>query len=119
MSTEMQTATKDHSISTNRRWMQYLFLLFTFLIGLRHMLPGDSTRGGAFDAFCPFGALETLWATLTTGQYLETTNPLNFTALLAVLGVSLVAGRAFCGWMCPLGTLQDMFARLARRLSGE
>jgi polyferredoxin len=106
-------------LSVTRLLMQSGFVLFTFLIGLRHILPGESTRGGAFDAFCPFGGIETLWVYLTTGQTLKTTNLLNFTILIAVLGVSLVAGRAFCGWMCPLGTLQDMFARLARRMGGE
>ena len=106
-------------LSTIRRGMQVSFVVLTFLIGLRHMLPGESSKGGAFDAFCPFGGIETLWAYITTGHTLKTTNLLNFTALIAVLGVSLVAGRAFCGWMCPLGTLQDMFAAWARRLSGE
>ena len=32
--------------------------------------------------------------------------------------VSLVAGRAFCGWMCRLGAVQDVLAKLAQRLGG-
>lgn len=99
--------------------MQSGIVLVTLLIGIRHLLPGDGSRGGAFDAFCPFGGIETMWAYLTTGHTLKTTNLLNFSVLLAVLGVSLLAGRAFCGWICPLGTLQDMFSGWARRLSGE
>lgn len=99
--------------------MQGGFLLVTFLIGLRHILPGESSRGGAFDAFCPFGGLETLWPYLARGQTLKTTNLLNFSILIAVTGLSLVAGRAFCGWMCPLGTLQDLLVGLTRRLRGE
>ncbi|KAA3644187.1 MAG: 4Fe-4S binding protein [Chloroflexi bacterium] len=98
--------------------MQSSFLLFAFLIGLRHILPGESSRGGGFDSFCPFGGIETLWVYLTTGHTLKTTNLLNFSVLLSVLGVSLVAGRAFCGWICPLGTIQEYLARLAERISG-
>lgn len=114
----MKTKQSDET-RTFRRYMQAAFVLATLLVGVRHLLPGDSSKGGAFDAFCPFGGIETLWAYLTTGHTLKTTNPLNFTMLIAVLGVSFVAGRAFCGWMCPLGTLQDMLAGWARRLSGE
>ena len=99
--------------------MQVGVVLLTILLGLRHLLPGESSKGGAFDAFCPLGGIETLWAYITTGQTLKTTNLLNFAILMAVVGVSLVAGRAFCGWMCPIGTLQDMFTSLARRLGGE
>ena len=32
-----------------------------------------------------------------------------------LLGLSLVLGRAWCGWLCPLGTLSDWFAPARRR----
>jgi MauM/NapG family ferredoxin protein len=36
---------------------------------------------------------------------------------LSVVLLTLVAGRAWCGWLCPLGTLLDMFSfRKLRRL---
>jgi len=35
--------------------------------------------------------------------------------LLPLVGLALVAGRAFCGWICPLGTLVDCADGLARR----
>jgi len=54
-----------------------------------------------------------------SGQTLITTNLLNFSILIGVLGISLLAGRAFCGWICPVGTLQDLLAGLSRRLTGE
>ena len=108
-----------HPLSSIRKGMQYIFLAGTFLIGLRHIMPGESSKGGAFDAFCPFGGVETLWAYVTTGQTLKTTNLLSIAMLISVLGLSLLVGRAFCGWMCPIGTLQDILTGWARRLSGD
>jgi len=102
-------------IST-RTVIQIIFLVGSILIGLRHIMPGESSKGGAFDVFCPFGAIETLWPFLTTGQTLKTTSPLNFAVFLGVLGVSLLAGRAFCGWLCPIGTLQDFLTKLSNRI---
>ena len=36
-------------------------------------------------------------------------------AALAVAGLSLLAPRAYCGWICPLGTLQDVADKLLFR----
>lgn len=99
--------------------MLWFAVIATFLIGLRHLFPGKAASGGSFDAFCPFGAIETMWVYITSGQTLKTTSLLNFAVFGGVLAVSLVAGRAFCGWMCPLGAVQEGLARLSRWLSGE
>ena len=37
-----------------------------------------------------------------------------FWPALVILGLTLVFGRFFCGWICPLGTLLDYFHRLLR-----
>lgn len=114
-----QTHNKQHDSSSIsiRLVIQILFLVVTLLIGLRHIMPGESTKGGAFDVFCPFGAIETLWSYSVNGKTLITTSPLNFSILFGVLGLSMLAGRAFCGWMCPVGTLQDLLANLSSRAS--
>jgi len=114
-----KTQRKERSSLTKvRQVIQWMFLFATFLLGLRHIMPGRESTGGAFDAFCPMGGVETFWLYVTTGHTMKTTNLLNFAILIGVIGVSLLAGRAFCGWMCPIGTLQDMLVDWSRRLSG-
>lgn len=102
-----------------RKGMLSFVVIGIFLIVLRHLFPGKAVSGGAFDAFCPFGALETLCTYITRGQTLITSKLLIFAVLGGVMMVSLVAGRAFCGWLCPLGAVQEWLAHLSRRMGGE
>ncbi|EIP96601.1 polyferredoxin [Opitutaceae bacterium TAV1] len=37
-------------------------------------------------------------------------------ACIAVLGITLIAGRVYCSTICPLGVLQDVVARIAKKL---
>jgi polyferredoxin len=110
---------KNYSIAKSRRVIQWIVVIGTLLIGLRHIMPGEASRGGSFDSFCAFGGIETLLPFLFTGHLLKSTNLLNFSVLIATLGVSLVAGRAFCGWLCGLGAIQDFIAEWTRKLLGE
>lgn len=110
---------KPFSLAKSRRTIQWLAVIGTFVIGLRHIMPGEASRGGSFDSFCAFGGIETLLPYLFDGHLLKSTNLLNFSVLIATLGVSLVAGRAFCGWLCGLGAIQDFVAEWTRKLLGE
>ena len=111
--------TRTSSLAKSRRTIQWLVVIGTFVLGLRHIMPGEASRGGSFDSFCAFGGIETLLPYLFTGHLLKSTNLLNFSALIATLGVALVAGRAFCGWLCGLGAIQDFVTEWTRKLLGE
>jgi len=68
---------------------------------------------------CPFGGVETLTRFLSQGLYVPKTGVTNLVLLGAVLAATLVAGPVFCGWLCPLGAVQDWLRALARKLGAK
>jgi polyferredoxin len=72
----------------------------------------------SFDRSCPFGGVVTLWQYVSSGTFLRETGALNLVLLALLLVAALLTGRAFCGWACPLGTVQEGLAILIRRLTG-
>ncbi len=99
-----------------RRLVQAAFLLFIVAASLRHALFEESVTAASIDALCPFGAVETLWRTWTSGQFVPKTHPSNIVLGVALLVSAVVAGASFCGWICPFGTLQDGLTWLRTRL---
>lgn len=65
----------------------------------------------SFEAYCPFGGVESLWGLFTTGEFTCSLGPLNLSFLLALLVLTLICKKAFCGWACPIGFLGDLAAR--------
>lgn len=62
------------------------------------------------EALCPFGGLETLYTFVTTGTFVPHVHAANVVLAVAVLVLALLARGAFCGWICPLGFMQDIVA---------
>jgi polyferredoxin len=68
---------------------------------------GTVTSG---EALCPFGGIETIGTFLATGRLVSHVHVSNLILAVAVLLVAFFARGAFCGWLCPLGFLQDLVA---------
>jgi NapH/MauN family ferredoxin-type protein len=64
-----------------------------------------------FEAFCPFGGVESLWGLWQSGEFSCTLGPLNLSMLVGVLILALFARKAFCGWACPIGFLGELASR--------
>jgi polyferredoxin len=62
------------------------------------------------EAICPFGGLETLYTFVTTGAFVPHVHLANVVLAVAVLVLAFFARGAFCGWICPLGFIQDLTA---------
>jgi len=99
------------------------FAIYILSTSLRHglvesgVLAEDSVNPiPSIDALCPFGGIETLWRFAADGLYVPKTHLSNFVLFLGLLIGALLAGAAFCGWICPLGALQDLLSGVRKRL---
>jgi len=104
---------------TFRRVTQIVFASFITYTAIRHAVveEGGTIAAASPEAYCPFGGLETLYRTIISGgSYVPHTHLSNVVLLVAVLGVAFLLRSAFCGWICPLGFLQDLVNSLSRFL---
>ncbi len=59
------------------------------------------------ESFCPFGGFETAWTYLTTGRTVPHVHTANLVLAGIVVVLALFGRGFFCGWLCPLGSIQE------------
>lgn len=72
---------------------------------------------GVYEAHkvCPFGGVETAYTLVTTGEYVQKVHPSSMVLLILGLAVTLLFGAVFCGFICPLGTLQEFIGKIGKK----
>jgi polyferredoxin len=102
------------------RWViQIGVLAFITFIIVQHVVIGENGLivTPSPEAFCPFGGLETLYKYLTQGgSFVSHVHLSNVVIFIAVMALALLLRSAFCGWICPLGTIQDLVNRFSKYL---
>ena len=102
-----------------RRATQISVALFIAFLAIQHVVIGEDSGiiTASPEAFCPFGGMETLYKYLTSGgMFVSHTHLSNMVVLAALLVVSFLFRSAFCGWICPLGFLQDLVSKLSNSI---
>ena len=107
------------------RWgVQGLYLAFLLLVGYEFwrfhqqaVAPGPVTaaRPPSVEAFLPISALVGLKHFLLTGTW-DPVHPAGLTILAAAIVGALLARKAFCGWVCPVGTISRGLEWLGEKL---
>jgi polyferredoxin len=98
-----------------------IFIGIRFGMFVRYFESGGAgpvvARPPGVEGFLPIGALVGLKYLVVTGK----ANPLHPAALvifLSVVGMSLLAGKSFCSWLCPVGTLSEAAGKSGRKILG-
>ena len=119
----MHMKAKGSRIRTLRAVVQWtMFVLVAALAVIKYLkgigvvipLPEISLH-----AVCPFGGVVTVYEFLATGSLV----PKLHTAALILMALGLVVafffGPIFCGYFCPLGTLQEWIGKLGKKMLGK
>jgi polyferredoxin len=111
-----------------RHSIQAAFLLLNFWIGarfyffVRYFETGGQTawvpRPAGVEGWLPIAGLMTLKQFLLTAR-VPGVHPAALFLLLAFASISLVFRKAFCGWLCPVGTVSEWLWQGGREIFGR
>ena len=76
------------------------------------VLVGVFVVGGHVEAWCPFGGVEAAGQWLREGSFPCSLGVINFFAFGGVVLSALLLRRAFCGYLCPLGTMFEASGKI-------
>lgn len=111
---------RPHSIWI-RKLVQWFFFLLIALIAVNHTLAENGggipfLSSASLHAVCPFGGVETLYTFAASGLYVKKVHSASLALAGIVMLLSVFFGPVFCGWVCPLGTVQEWVGKLGRKL---
>lgn len=122
----VRRAVPDHSQAL-RRSFQFVFLAWNVWLGgafyfwVRHFETGSSVsrpRPAGVEGWLPIAGLMNLKFWLSTG-HIPSTHPAALFLLVSFLAIAFLLRKAFCSWLCPVGTLSEWLARAGRKIFGR
>ncbi|HEY9713780.1 MAG TPA: 4Fe-4S binding protein, partial [Chroococcales cyanobacterium] len=121
----VRRSAKDRS-QRIRHIVQWLFVVLNAWIGLQFLLwVRYFERGGlpvarpaGVEGWLPIAGLMNAKYLLMTGR-VPAIHPAAMFLFLAFVAMSLIFKKAFCSWLCPIGTLSENLWKAGRRIFGR
>jgi polyferredoxin len=104
-----------------RTWIQVFFFALVALISVNKTLEASGIvipllSTASLHAICPFGGVVTLWQFFTTGTFIQKIHESSLVLMSAALLLGLFFGPVICGWICPLGSIQEWIGKIGKKL---
>jgi polyferredoxin len=118
---------QERTVARLRIMVQAGFALICLIAGYRFYLfylwaTGQSdryiARPASVEGFLPISALLGLKRLVLTGKWDEV-HPAGLTILIFAIATALLLRKAFCGWVCPVGFVSNLLAKLGGWLNFE
>lgn len=106
-----------------RRTFQLAFLLLNLWLGIgfylwvRQLEQGvpTSARPAGVEGWLPIAGLMNLKYWVTTGR-VPATHPAALFLFVSFVAIAFLLRKAFCSWLCPIGTLSEYLWRIGRKV---
>ncbi len=104
-----------------RTVLQIFFFLLIALIAINHVLEDSGVvipllSSASLHAVCPFGGVVSLYQFAAVGTFTQKIHQSSFVLMILVFILAFLFGSVFCGWVCPLGSVQEWVGKLGKRL---
>ena len=116
---------KEKPVQKYRFIVQTLFLLLCVWIGVEmylfiHFLQSGGTtnfyyRPPGVEGFLPISSMMSFYLFVTTGQ-IHPAHPAGMFIFLAIILMSLVFGKSFCSWLCPIGYISELIGDFGEKI---
>jgi polyferredoxin len=103
-----------------RKVVQVVFFALIALISINHTLVANGggipfLSSASLHALCPFGGVVTIYQYATTGTFVQHIHEAAFALMVIGFVLAILFGPVFCGWVCPLGTVQEWVSGLGKK----
>ena len=104
-----------------RTALQIFFFVLVALIAVNHTLAENGhgiplLSSASLHAVCPFGGVVSLYQFFAVGNFVQKIHQSSFVLMVLVFLLAVLFGPVFCGWVCPLGTIQEWVGKLGKKL---
>lgn len=109
----------------HRTTVQIFFFIFVALITVNEALIKANLTSLPFlasaslHAICPFGGVVSIFDFVTAGKFVQKIHESSFILMGAAFLLTVGFGPLICGWVCPLGTVQEWISILGRKFFGK
>jgi len=119
---------KEKPVQKYRFTIQILFALLCIWIGVEFVLFTKYLESGGTAAFyqrppgvegiLPISSLMSVYYFFLTGS-VHQVHPAGFFIFIAIAAVSLLFGKSFCSWFCPIGFLSELVGDFGEKMFGR
>ena len=97
-----------------RKYFQFTIIALILIAIFRPLF--DAAYHPDFEAYCPLGGIASLMSKLNLGSLSCTMSEVQVTLGIVLIVGTILFGKLFCSYICPIGTVSEWLGRLGDKL---